>query len=186
MAVPDVERPAVPATTCDRNQVLVIGGGAIGLTTAIRLLEAGCAVTIVAASFEKTCSHTAASWHIPDPLQYGTGHGSTAAGFRGERYARWARRTFEVMQRDAGNGDKVIQLLKGVRLYTEAGAPAGMGPIKSGATSIGTFLPDFKELGPGDAEWNAVDVESGMRALGERHQLLGGTTFSTVTTDMTR
>ena len=44
------------------KEVVVLGGGIAGLTTAIRLLEAGCLVTVVAKSFEDTCSHSAASW----------------------------------------------------------------------------------------------------------------------------
>jgi aspartate racemase len=67
-----------PARGIMGDVVVVLGGGIVGLSTALRLLEAGMSVTVVAASYDDTCSHCATSWFIPDPT-YGRGHGSEGA-----------------------------------------------------------------------------------------------------------
>jgi D-amino-acid oxidase len=69
-----------------------------------------------------------------------------------------------------------------VRLYTAKGAPEGMGPIVSGPTSVGQFVPEFRELKSGDGAWNAVDAVAGARDEGAA--LVGGTAFRTLCTDM--
>jgi glycine/D-amino acid oxidase-like deaminating enzyme len=67
------------------HAVIVLGAGAVGLTTAIRLLEAGCDVRVVtAAPIETTTSYLTAGIWFP-----------THVGPPG-RVAGWGRRTFEV------------------------------------------------------------------------------------------
>lgn len=151
--------------------VVVIGGGVVGLTTAIRLQEAGYSVTVVAGSFQETCSHSAASWFIPDP-EYGTGHGSSAAGFNGDLYRRWATRTWEVMSADVGGEGAATQLTRGTRLFTAAGAPDGMPTMLERLWYLRETCLEFREMA-------AAEV-----AAYGRPELVGGVTFKTLTTDM--
>ena len=67
-------------------RVIVLGAGAVGLTTAIRLLEAGCDVRVVtAAPIEATTSYLTAGIWFPTHV----GPPGLVAG--------WGRRTFEVL-----------------------------------------------------------------------------------------
>lgn len=69
-----------------KGKVAVVGGGVIGLTSAIRLCEAGCAVEVLAREFSPgTTSDVAAAFWCP------------YRGAEDERASTWARRTFEVL-----------------------------------------------------------------------------------------
>lgn len=73
------------------KEVVVLGAGVVGLTTALCLLRRlECKVTVLAKSFDQTCSHAAGAWFIPDPS-------TRESLFVMERYARWAKVTEEML-----------------------------------------------------------------------------------------
>jgi D-amino-acid oxidase len=89
-------------------RVTVLGAGAVGLTTAIRLLEAGCDVRVVtAAPIEATTSWiTAGIWfptHVGPP----------------DRVASWGRRTFEVLAGQTGSSVPGVVMRESLALYRE-------------------------------------------------------------------
>jgi D-amino-acid oxidase len=92
-------------------RVMVLGAGAVGLTTAIRLLEAGCDVQVVtAAPIEATTSWiTAGIWfptHVGPP----------------DRVASWGQRTFDVLAEQARNAVPGVVMRESLALYQ---APPG-------------------------------------------------------------
>jgi D-amino-acid oxidase len=107
-------------------RVIVLGAGAVGLTTAIRLLEAGCQVRVVtAAPIEATTSWiTAGIWfptHVGPPA----------------RVAEWGRRTFEVLAGQARAGVPGVVMRESLALYpSPPGRPdwtASVGPVREAA-----------------------------------------------------
>jgi len=107
-------------------RVTVLGAGAVGLTTAIRLLEAGCEVRVVtAAPIEATTSWiTAGIWfptHVGPP----------------ERVAEWGQRTFEVLAGQARAGVPGVVMRESLALYpSPPGRPdwtASVGPVREAA-----------------------------------------------------
>ena len=104
-------------------RVMVLGAGAVGLTTAIRLLEAGSEVRVVtAAPIEATTSWiTAGIWfptHVGPP----------------ERVAGWGQRTFEVLAGQAREGVPGVVMRESLALYpSPPGRPdwtASVGPVR--------------------------------------------------------
>jgi D-amino-acid oxidase len=104
-------------------RVIVLGAGAVGLTTAIRLLEAGCEVRVVtAAPIEATTSWiTAGIWfptHVGPP----------------DRVAEWGQRTFEVLAGQARAGVPGVVMRESLALYpSPPGRPdwtASVGPVR--------------------------------------------------------
>jgi D-amino-acid oxidase len=95
-------------------RVIVLGAGAVGLTTAIRLLEAGADVRVVsAAPLEATTSWiTAGIWfptHVGPP----------------DRVGVWGGRTFEVLAGQARDGVPGVVMRESLALYREPpGRPA--------------------------------------------------------------
>jgi D-amino-acid oxidase len=107
-------------------RVIVLGAGAVGLTTAIRLLEAGCDVRVVtAAPIEATTSWiTAGIWfptHVGPP----------------DRVASWGRRTFDVLARQARNAVPGVVMRESLALYREPPRrpdwTAAVGPVRDAA-----------------------------------------------------
>ena len=104
-------------------RVIVLGAGVVGLTTAIRLLEAGCDVRVVtAAPIEATTSYiTAGIWfptHVGPP----------------ELVAGWGRRTFEVLAAQARDSVPGVVMRESLALYRQPpGRPdwtASVGPVR--------------------------------------------------------
>ncbi len=84
----------------------VLGAGVVGLTTAVRLLEAGCLVRVVTADpAESTTSFIAAAVWFP-----------THAG-PPERVAVWGRRTLEVLTGQAGQAVPGVFMRESLALY---------------------------------------------------------------------
>src|SRR6201985_2287915 len=87
-------------------RVTVLGAGAVGLTTAIRLLEAGCDVRVVTAgTVEATTSYVAAGvWfptHVGPP----------------DKVAVWGARTLEVLADQARDGVPGVVMRESLALY---------------------------------------------------------------------
>jgi D-amino-acid oxidase len=107
-------------------RVIVLGAGAVGLTTAIRLLEAGCEVRVVtAAPIEATTSWiTAGIWF---PTYVGPP----------DRVAEWGQRTFEVLAGQARAGVPGVVMRESLALYpAPPGRPdwtASVGPVREAA-----------------------------------------------------
>src|ERR1700760_3728745 len=108
-------------------RVTVLGAGAVGLTTAIRLLEAGCDVRVVtAAPIEATTSWiTAGIWfptHVGAP----------------DRVAAGGGRTFDVLAEQARNKVPGVVMRESLALYREPpGRPdwtAAVGPVRDAAS----------------------------------------------------
>jgi len=105
-------------------RVTVLGAGVIGLTTAVRLLEAGCAVRVVAAAtVEATTSYVAAGvWfptHVGPP----------------DKVAAWGRRTLEVLAGQARDGVPGVVMRESLALYRQPpgrpGWTAAAGPVRA-------------------------------------------------------
>jgi D-amino-acid oxidase len=89
-------------------RVIVLGAGVVGLTTAVRLLEAGCDVKVVAAgTVEATTSYVAAGvWfptHVGPP----------------DKVAVWGRRTLEVLAGQARDGVPGVVMRESLALYRQ-------------------------------------------------------------------
>jgi D-amino-acid oxidase len=89
-------------------RVTVLGAGIVGLTTAARLLAAGCRVLVVAATpIEASTSFLAAAvWfptHVGPP----------------ERVARWGRHTYDVLAEQAARGVPGVVMRESLALYRE-------------------------------------------------------------------
>jgi D-amino-acid oxidase len=89
-------------------RVTVLGAGVVGLTTAVRLLEAGCEVRVVtAAPVEATTSYVAAAvWfptHVGPP----------------DRVASWGRRTLEVLAGQARDSVPGVMMRESLALYRQ-------------------------------------------------------------------
>ena len=104
-------------------RVIVLGAGAVGLTTAIRLLEAGCDVRVVtAAPIEATTSYLTAGIWFPTHV----GPPGLVAG--------WGRRTFEVLAGQARDSVPGVVMRESLALYRQPpGRPdwtASVGPVR--------------------------------------------------------
>jgi D-amino-acid oxidase len=104
-------------------RVTVLGAGAVGLTTAIRLLEAGCEVRVVtAAPIEATTSYITAGIWFPTHV----GPPGLVAG--------WGRRTFEVLAGQAQESVPGVVMRESLALYRQPpGRPdwtASVGPVR--------------------------------------------------------
>jgi D-amino-acid oxidase len=109
-------------------RVIVLGAGVVGLTTAVRLLEAGCDVRVVAdAVVEGTTSYVAAGIWFP-----------THVGPPG-KVAVWGRRTLEVLAGQAGDLVPGVVVRESLALYRQPpGRPdwtAAVGPIREATTA---------------------------------------------------
>ncbi|CAE7299335.1 DDO [Symbiodinium natans] len=120
------------------DEVVVIGGGVIGLTTALQLLQdprIRCKVVVLAKSFTATCSHSAGAWWIPDPTR------PTSPFADGSRYARWARETWRMMEGTQGH-----QLVEGIRFWGPQVLSADADLPLEGPNSLGSFVQQFQRL----------------------------------------
>ena len=106
----------------------VLGAGVVGLTSAVRLLEAGCEVRVVTAvPVEATTSCVAAGiWfptHVGPP----------------ERVAWWGRRTLEVLAGQARDGVPGVLMRESLALYREPpgrpGWTASVGEVREAAAA---------------------------------------------------
>jgi D-amino-acid oxidase len=109
-------------------RVIVLGAGVVGLTTAVRLLEAGCEVRVVAAAtVEATTSYVAAGvWfptHVGPP----------------DKVAVWGRRALEVLADQARNAVPGVVMRESLALYRQApGRPdwtAAVGQVREAAAA---------------------------------------------------
>lgn len=109
-------------------RVIVLGAGVVGLSTAVRLLEAGCDVKVVAAGIvEATTSYVAAGvWfptHVGPP----------------DKVAVWGRRTLEVLAGQARDGVPGVVMRESLALYREPpGRPewtASVGHVREATTA---------------------------------------------------
>jgi D-amino-acid oxidase len=109
-------------------RVTVLGAGVIGLTTALRLQEAGCEVGIVAADpLESSTSYLAAGVFFP-----------THVGPRA-RVEPWARRAYQVLADHAARGVPGAAMRESMALYREPPAEpdwaAAVGGVRPAAPS---------------------------------------------------
>jgi D-amino-acid oxidase len=89
-------------------RVIVLGAGVVGLTSAVRLLEAGCDVRVVAAAtVEATTSYVAAGVWFP-----------THVGPPG-KVAVWGRRTLEVLAGQARDSVPGVVMRESLALYRQ-------------------------------------------------------------------
>ncbi len=109
-------------------QVIVLGAGVVGLTTAVSLLQAGCEVTVVAAAtVEATTSYVAAGVWFP-----------THAG-PPDKVAAWGRRTLEVLAGQARDSVPGVVMRESLALYREPpgrpGWTAAVGQVREAAAA---------------------------------------------------
>ncbi|CAA9414234.1 MAG: D-amino-acid oxidase [uncultured Rubrobacteraceae bacterium] len=145
-------------------RVVVIGCGVIGLSTALRLREAGLDARIVAADPpERTTSAVAAAIWYP-----------YRAYPEGE-VLRWGRRTFEVFEELAAEPRTGVRMREGLELRRErAGEPWWAGAVPGVRRCTGDELP------PGYGDGHAfvvpvVEMPLYLRYLRDRFAAAGGT-----------
>ena len=145
-------------------EVVVIGCGVIGLSTALRLREAGLDARIVAAAppEETTSAVAAAIWY---PYR----------AYPERDVLRWGRRTFEVLESLASGPGTGVRMREGLELRRErAGEPWWAGAVP------GVRRCTEDELPPGYREGHAfgvpiVEMPVYLRYLGDRFAAAGGT-----------
>jgi D-amino-acid oxidase len=114
-------------------RVVVLGAGVVGLTAAVRLLEAGAQVEVVTAgAAESTTSWLAAAVWYP-----------TYVGPPRE-VARWGRDTYDVLGRQAADGVPGVRMLESLALYRR---PPGHEPWMDAVDAVRPATPE--ELPPG-------------------------------------
>ncbi|WP_166140563.1 NAD(P)/FAD-dependent oxidoreductase [Nocardioides ochotonae] len=145
------------------SRVIVVGAGVVGLTSAVRLLEAGHRVDVVARDLplETTSAIAAALWYPYRALPQ-------------ERVTAWAARSREVLAAlAAADPDAGVRLRRGTEVLAEAAGP----PWWAGAVPV---LEAPRVLPPGYAGgWSfvapVVDMPVHLRWLAARVEALGGT-----------
>ncbi|CAK9057602.1 D-amino-acid oxidase (DAAO) (DAMOX) (DAO) [Durusdinium trenchii] len=147
-------------------EVVVLGGGVIGLTTALQLLRdpripSHLQVKVLAKSFEATCSHAAGAWWIPDPSSPASRFAQASES--GARYVRWAKETWKEMQ-DVEH----CRMVPGVRLYLPSALQHGELCLE-GPNSLQALVQKFQRLDLAGASgaWPGAPVEvvKGFRGL---------------------
>jgi D-amino-acid oxidase len=145
-------------------EVVVVGCGVVGLSTALRLREAGLDARIVAADPpEKTTSAVAAAIWYP------------YKAYPEEDVLRWGRRTFEVFEELAGQPETGVRMREGLELRRErAGEPWWAGAVP------GVRRCTEDELPPGYRDGHAfvvpvVEMPVYLRHLRDRFAAVGGT-----------
>jgi D-amino-acid oxidase len=145
-------------------EVVVIGCGVVGLSTAVRLREAGLDARIVAADPpERTTSGVAAAIWYP------------YRAYPEREVLRWGRRTFEVLETLAADPKTGVRMREGLELRRErAGEPWWAEAIP------GVRRCTEDELPPGYREGHAfvvpvVEMPIYLRCLLDRFDSLGGT-----------
>lgn len=145
------------------SRVIVVGAGVVGLTSAVRLLEAGHRVDVVARDLplETTSAIAAALWYPYRALPQ-------------ERVTAWAARSREVLAAlAAAEPDAGVRLRRGTQVLAEAAGP----PWWASAVPV---LEAPRALPPGYAGgWSfvapVVDMPVHLRWLTARVEALGGT-----------
>jgi D-amino-acid oxidase len=112
-------------------RVIVLGAGVVGLATAVRLLEAGCDVKVVATgTVEATTSYVAAGVWFP-----------THVG-PSDKVAVWGARTLEVLAGQARDGVPGVVMRESLALYREPpGRPEWTAPVGSVREATAAELP---------------------------------------------
>jgi D-amino-acid oxidase len=145
-------------------EVVVIGCGVVGLSTALRLREGGLDARIVAADPpEKTTSAVAAAIWYP------------YKAYPEEDVLRWGRRTFEVFEELVGRPETGVRMREGLELRRErVGEPWWAGAVP------GVRRCTEAELPPGYRDGHAfvvpvVEMPVYLRYLRDRFAAVGGT-----------
>ena len=144
------------------SRVIVVGAGVVGLTSAVRLLEAGHRVDVVARDLplETTSAVAAALWY-PCPAS------------REDRVTAWAKASYDVFTELAGDPATGVTMLTGTALHHEPQPePWWRGAVPS--------LDRETSLPPGYAAgWTfaspVIDMPVHLRWLVDRIEALGGT-----------
>lgn len=149
-----------------RGDALVIGAGVAGLTSAVRLGEAGWRVRIVAAEPpERTTSAVAAAiWY---PYRVGPA----------DLVAAWGRRSFAVFAELAADPDTGVRMTPGVELLAPGADPS---LVPDWAAHVPGFRPAREdETPPGRVGWTfavpVIDTSVYLRWLASRLETLGVT-----------
>jgi D-amino-acid oxidase len=118
-------------------RVTVLGAGVAGLTTAQRLLAAGCRVRVVAAApIEQSTSYLAAAVWFPTHV------GPT------DRVADWGRQTYDVLVEQAARGIPGVVMRESLALYREPpGEPEWADAVRGVRAATAAELPPGYEYG---------------------------------------
>lgn len=100
------------------QRVAVIGGGVMGLTTALRLVETGAAVTIYAKEFPAETRSARATGVWSPSSRIGLA-GAVDAGFE-DRWERWARASYGVHQHYVGAAAEPVEYVQQFALFDGA------------------------------------------------------------------
>lgn len=156
----------MPETTSRPLQIVVVGAGIVGLTAAIRLLEAGHGVRMVAADppTATTSAIAAAVWfptHVGPP----------------ERVADWGGETFAVLAEHAARGVPGLVMRESLQLYRSApGEPAWTKALDSVRAAVAEELPEGYSYG---LRFTVPSAEMPLYLPWLRRRMLGlGGTFS--------
>ena len=118
-------------------RVTVLGAGVAGLTTAARLLAAGCHVRVVAAApIEASTSYLAAAVWFPT-------HVGPA-----DRVSDWGRRTYDVLAEQAARGIPGVVMRESLALYREPpGKPDWADAVRGVRAATAAELPHGYQYG---------------------------------------
>jgi len=149
------------------RKVVVIGAGVIGLTTAVRLVEAGAEVTLYAKEFPSE-SRSARATGVWSPSSRIALDDEVDEGFA-ERWEKWARESYAVHQHYVGTTGRPVEFIQQYALFNEPGPSESVAPGLDAARDflhLGRRLrgmtPGWSTIAPGAHPFRAERVRSGL------------------------
>lgn len=143
-------------------RVIVVGAGVVGLSCAVRLLEAGHRVDVVARDLplETTSAVAAALWYPYRAYPY-------------ERVTSWSRTTFAELEALSGREDAGVRMLAGTELHRSTVPDPWWRDAVPTLTRVSVFAPPYAD------GWTfvapVVEMPVYLRWLAARVEALGGT-----------
>jgi D-amino-acid oxidase len=143
-------------------RVIVVGAGVIGLTCAVRLLEQGHRVDVLARDLplETTSAVAAALWYPYRAYPF-------------ERVTAWSRSTFEELSRLAGDDETGVRMRSGTELHRGRTADPWWVSAVPGLTRVTTMPAPYVDAWTFEAP--VVEMPVYLRWLVGRVEELGGT-----------
>jgi glycine/D-amino acid oxidase-like deaminating enzyme len=147
------------------HAIAVVGAGVIGLTTAIRLAEAGRKVTIFAKDLpsETRSAHATGVWSPSSRI----GLENNASADFADKWTAWARTSFAAHQRFVGASGEPVEYLRQFNLRDENRAPRA-----SASRSylhldrfVGDLLPPWRDLERNEQPFPVFRARTGLTVI---------------------
>lgn len=143
------------------TSVAVIGAGAMGLTTALRLVESGIQVTVYAREFpaETRSARATGVWSPSSRIGLDS---AVSEGF-GARWTQWAQASFSTHQAYVGTRNQPVEFLQSYELRTSNAprVPPRRDFLRLDPMLRGT-VPPWSEVEPGDHPFRADEAHGGL------------------------